>query len=212
MARVTTSNPVVVVRDVCFAYAETDVLHDVTMELRGGEVAAVAGPNGSGKSTLIELIADVLRPRRGTIRRRGDLALVLQRPDAPDTLPVTARDVVAMGTWKRGRRMSRAVASDAVAEALDRVGMGALASRPLAVLSGGQRQRVFLAQGIVRKPDILLLDEPAAGLDRESIARTQDILVEEAARGAAVVCVTHHESAVSAADRVIRLDHGMLTR
>jgi zinc/manganese transport system ATP-binding protein len=90
--------------------------------------------------------------------------------------------------------------------------MGALASRPLAVLSGGQRQRVFLAQGIVRKPDILLLDEPAAGLDRESIARTQDILVEEAARGAAVVCVTHHESAVSAADRVIRLDHGMLTR
>ena len=200
----------VVARDVCFAYAGNDVLHDVSVELRFGEIAALAGPNGSGKSTLIEVIAGILRPRRGSVSCAGDVALVVQRPSAPDALPVTAREVVAIGTWKHGRRMPRRAARAAVDDALARVGMSELATRPLTALSGGQRQRVFLAQGIARRPDVLLLDEPAAGLDRASVARTRRILAEEAARGAAVACVSHDEDAVAAADRVIRLDRGLV--
>lgn len=192
----------------CFGYSSDDVLHAVSVELRFGEVTAIAGPNGSGKSTLIELMAGVLAPRSGRISRTGDLALVVQRPDAPEALPLTARDVVAIGTWRRSRRMPRATARDSIDRALERVGMAELAARPLADLSGGQRQRLFLAQGIVGRPDILLLDEPAAGLDRESVARTRRILAEEAERGAAVVCVSHHDDAVAGADRVIRLDRG----
>lgn len=193
---------------VCFGYADDDVLHSVDLDVRAGEVVALAGPNGSGKSTLIEILAGVRPPRRGTVRGDGDLALVVQRPGVPDSLPVTAADVVRMGTWKRGARISRAAARRLVARALDRVGMSALAARPLAELSGGQRQRVFLAQGIVRAPGILLLDEAAASLDRESAARMQSILREEAARGAAVCTVTHDDDAVAAADRVVRLDRG----
>ena len=195
-------------RDVCFGYSDDDVLHSVTVDVRSGEIVALAGHNGSGKSTLIEILAGVKVPRRGAVRREGTLALVVQRPAVPDSLPVSAADVVRIGTWKRGRRLSRMTARRAVTQALDRVGMSELADRPLSELSGGQRQRVFLAQGIVCEPDILLLDEAAAGLDRESAARMQGILREEAARGVAVCTMTHDDAAVSAADRVIRLERG----
>lgn len=210
MARMLPTTAAVRTRGVCFAYADDDVLHDVTIDVPAGAVTAIAGHNGSGKSTLVELIAGVRRPRAGQVAVDGDLALVLQRPAAPDTMPVTAADIVAMGTWKRGHRMGRTAARAAVRDALDRVGMAALSDRPLTDLSGGQRQRVFLAQGIVRRPDILLLDEPAAGLDRASVARSRQILAEEAARGAVVVCVTHDDDAIAAADRVITLERGVV--
>ncbi|GAA2180469.1 zinc ABC transporter ATP-binding protein AztA [Leucobacter tardus] len=204
----TDPSPSIAVRDVHFAYTATPVLRGLSFDLFPGAVTAIAGANGSGKSTLLELIADVRAPQNGAITRRGDVSLVLQRPDVPQTLPVTGRDTVAMGTWKRGRRMSSTDRSAAVERALRRVGMDALADRPLTTLSGGQRQRIFVAQGIARDPDILLLDEPSAGLDTASVARTQEILREEAARGATVVCVTHDDDAIGAADRVIRLEHG----
>lgn len=204
------SLPALSARDICFGYADDDVLHSVDLEVQPGEVVALAGSNGSGKSTLIEILAGVRVPRRGGVRRDGDLALVVQRPAAPDSLPVTASDVVRMGTWKHGARATRADARRATQRALERVGMSELAARPLAELSGGQRQRVFLAQGIVREPDILLLDEAAAGLDRESAARMQLILREEAARGVAVCTVTHDDAAVALADRVVRLERGRL--
>lgn len=204
-------HPALSTRDVCFRYADDDVLHSITLDVQPGEVVALAGHNGSGKSTLIEILAGVRAPQRGVVHRVGDLALVVQRPAVGDSLPVRASDVVRMGTWKRGARLSRASASRAVGRALERVGMSDLADRPLAELSGGQRQRVFLAQGIVRAPAILLLDEAAAGLDRESAAGMQLILREEAARGAAVCTVTHDDDAIAAADRVIRLDRGRVT-
>lgn len=194
--------------DVSFGYAETDVLHRVSLAVRGGEVTALTGHNGSGKSTLLELFAGVLTPRRGLISRPHDLALVLQRPSAPATLPLTVRETVTMGTWKRGARMSRVAARAAVQLALERVDMLEYAARPLVGLSGGQRQRVFLGQGIVRQPQVLLLDEPATGLDRASVERTQHILREEADRGAIVLCATHHDEAIAQADRVIRLEAG----
>ncbi|MDI6022606.1 metal ABC transporter ATP-binding protein [Leucobacter sp. UT-8R-CII-1-4] len=193
---------------VSFAYAETDVLHEVSLAVRGGEITALTGHNGSGKSTLLEIIAGVLKPKCGTVSQHEDLALVLQRPSAPESLPLTAREVVAMGTWKRGARLSRAAARTAVDRALERVDMSQYANRPLADLSGGQRQRIFLAQGIVRQPGALLLDEPATGLDRMSSARTQKILREEAHRGAIVLCATHHDEAIEQADRTIRLEEG----
>jgi zinc/manganese transport system ATP-binding protein len=200
--------PALSARSVCFAYQHEDVLHDVSATMRFGEVTAIVGANGSGKSTLIELLAGVRRTRRGAVSREADVALVVQRPQVSDGLPVTARDVVEMGTWGPGPRLPRVRRRAAVERALARVGMGALAARPFAGLSGGQRQRTLLAQGIVRDARILLLDEPAASLDDASRARTRDILAEEAARGAAVICVTHDADATASADRVIRLENG----
>lgn len=206
--RAVNSSSVLVSRDLCFAHGGRDVLHDVSVSLSGGTVTAVAGPNGAGKSTLVELLAGVRRPRRGAVERRGSVALVVQRPAVTDALPVTVRDVVAMGTWSRARGSGRRPA--AVEEAIDRVGLSGLAARPLASLSGGQRQRVFLAQGLVQGADILFLDEPAAGLDAASRERTRAVLRQEAERGAAVACVTHDEVSIRAADRVIWLEEGRL--
>lgn len=195
-----------VARDVCFAHGTHDVLHDVSACVPGGAVTAVVGPNGAGKSTLVEILAGVRRPRRGTVERRGRVALVVQRPSVPDSLPVTVADVVAIGTWSR--RRPRAEVRDAVAETVDRVGLAGFESRSFSELSGGERQRALLAQGLVQRADVLLLDEPAAGLDVTSRDTTRRLLAEEARRGVAVVCVTHDDASRDAADRVIRLERG----
>ena len=197
-----------------FGYGDVVVLDDVSMRLHAGEVTAIAGPNGAGKSTLLELLAGVLRPRSGTVWRSDRVALVVQRPDAPSALPLTVADVATMGLWGRGGHRRGDLDGSArrkVAEAIDRVGLTGRERTLLSELSGGQRQRALLAQGIVRHPRILFLDEPAAGLDAESRARTRTILAEEAARGAAVACVTHDEDAITAADRVIRIEGGRIT-
>lgn len=199
-----TASPLLSAHDLRFGYDSQDVIHEVSATFRAGTVTAVAGPNGSGKSTFVELLAGVRNPRRGSVTRHGRLALVVQRPSTPDTLPVTVHDVVAIGTW--GRRRGRRRGS--VAEAIDRVGLTGLEQRTFGELSGGQRQRALLAQGIVQQTEILLLDEPAAGLDAASRQRTREILAEEAARGATIVCVTHDEESIAAADHVIRFEAG----
>lgn len=201
----TDSPAAVSARSVCFSYAGHDVIHDVSVDLAFGAVTAIAGPNGSGKSTLIELLAGTLAPRTGRITRAAEVALVVQRPDVPGSLPLTLRDTVAMGTWRRGRGGHRADPRPAIAEAIARVGLTGLERRPFADLSGGQRQRALIAQAIALRPAILLLDEPASGLDADSRERARRILAEEAARGAAVACVTHDDAAIDAAHRVIRL-------
>ena len=200
------TSPAILARHLCFAHAGHDVLHDVSVAVVRGAVTAVVGPNGAGKSTLVELLAGVLRPRRGTVERHGRVALVVQRPAVPDALPVTVADVVAMGTWSR--RRPRTEVRDVVAATLARVGLDGFARRPFAQLSGGERQRALLAQGLVQGADVLLLDEPAAGLDAASRDTTRRLLAEEARRGVAVACVTHDEESTRVADRVIRLEEG----
>jgi zinc/manganese transport system ATP-binding protein len=204
-----TSRHRIVAQGLCFAHDGHDVLRDVSVTLMSGTVTAIVGPNGAGKSTLVEILAGVRTPRRGTVTRRGTTAMVVQRPVAPDTLPVTVGDVVAMGTWSR--RRPRAHVRRAVEVAIRRVDLIGFEHRPLATLSGGQRQRALLAQGIVQEADVLLLDEPAAGLDAASRQTVRRILAAEASdREVAVACVTHDETSARAADRVIRLEEGRL--
>ncbi len=191
-----------------FSFDTTPVLRGIDIELEPGSVTVIAGSNGAGKSTLLEVLAGVRTPSSGRVERSGSIALVVQRIAAPDALPVTVREVVAMGTWER-RRLARSERRDRVVDALERVALADLAERPFTALSGGQRQRVLLAQGIARRARIFLLDEPASGLDAASRARTQTILVEEANRGATVACVTHDDAAIANADRIVRLDHGV---
>ncbi|PYI39396.1 ABC transporter ATP-binding protein [Arthrobacter psychrolactophilus] len=203
-------------RNLSFSFAEVPVLHGVDIELPWGSLTAIAGPNGAGKSTLLEILAGVRQSLTGSVERADEVALVVQRVSAPDTLPLTVREVVAMGTWGVARRGSARGSTELsakerkarVAGALERVQLADLAAAPFNALSGGQRQRTLLAQGIARRARIFLLDEPAAGLDAESRNRTRAMLAEEARRGAAVACVSHDEDAIADADFVIRLESG----
>lgn len=196
-------------RALFYAHDRKEVLSGVAIDLPAGRVTAIVGANGAGKTTLVELLAGVRSPQSGEILLETPVALVVQRPDAPAVLPITAREVVALGAASPAARSRRS--GRRVREALERVGAESLADAPFAQLSGGQRQRVLIAQGLAVGAGVLILDEPAAGLDERSRARARAILREEAARGVAVACVTHDAADIAAADRVVALRDGVAT-
>jgi zinc/manganese transport system ATP-binding protein len=185
-------------------------LVDVVASLPGGAVTALVGDNGSGKSTLLEVLAGTL-PYAGRIDGLPDRrALVVQRTDLGDRLPLTAHATVAMGLWGERGLLGRLRASDRarVDAALDAVGMRPHAGARLATLSGGQRQRVLVAQGIVQDAPIVLLDEPTASADAASRDRIDDALRALAARGTTVVVATHDRASLARADHAVLLEHG----
>lgn len=176
-------------------------LDQLTVNLAAGEFAAVLGPNGAGKSTLLRLLLGLLPPSAGTLRIFGNapgpahaasIGYVPQLKTLDRSFPALSCEVVLSGLKRRWPwRLNRVQHAQAV-EALMRVGAGQLAHRPFAVLSGGELQRVYLARALARRPRLILLDEPAAGID---LAGTSDMfhLLEEYRRdtGATILMVTH---------------------
>lgn len=191
------------VRDVTVRYGEVVALSDVSLTVTSGRVTGLIGMNGSGKSTLFQTITGLIRPARGSVlvagtapaqaRRRGLVGYVPQSEDVDWSFPVSVRDVVMMGRYGRlgPTRRPRAADRDAVAEALDRVELTPFADRQIGALSGGQRKRAFVARGIAQGAEVLLLDEPFAGVDKRSEATIVRLLRELADAGRAVVVSTH---------------------
>ena len=203
------------VRDLVAGHGDP-ALHGISTRIPRGRVTAVLGPNGAGKSTLLDVLAGVLAPMAGTVHRTGDRspAYVLQRSSAPDTLPITVRAAVAMGRWAVRGPWRRLTARDhaVVDDCLHRLGVHDLADRSLGTLSGGQRQRTLLAQGLAQESDVLLLNEPAAGLDAHARDRIAEVLVQAAADGVTVVRVTHDPAVAARADHCLLLRDGRLVR
>ena len=202
--------PAVRLRGIRVSFAGREALRGVDFEAPAGAVTAIAGPNGAGKSTLLEVIAGTLRASAGTRNVPGAVAFVPQRTDVSDRLPVTVRDVVTIGAWGSSGPWRR-LGPDGrlmVEHALAALGMRDLAKHPFAALSGGQRQRALLAQGLARRADLLLLDEPTTGLDAQTAGRIRAVMRAEADRGVAVVCVSHDDAVLGVADRVVRLSEG----
>lgn len=185
---------------------------DVDLDVIPGVVMAIAGPNGAGKSTLLEVIAGTRPLSAGTRIATDAIAFVPQRTAVSDRLPVTVHDVVSVGVWGRTGRWRRldALARDAIEDALDRLDITGLATMPFSSLSGGQRQRTLLAQGLARRADLLLLDEPTTGLDTHSGNRIRAVMHTESQRGVSVVCVSHDPTVIDTADRVVRLNDGRI--
>lgn len=215
--------PLIEAEHVGFAYGTTPVLEDVSVTVRRGEFVALVGPNGSGKSTLLRVLLGSLSPSTGRVRLlglppervdRARIGYVPQRPSLDSEVPATVEEIVLSGRlrrsgwWRRPRRADL----EFVRHALGSVGLAEFARVPLAELSGGQRQRAFIARAFATEPDLLLLDEPIAGVDAESQRRFRDSLthlVEE--HGAGVLLVSHELSAVAAdLDRVIVLKRRVL--
>ena len=184
-----------------------EVVRDVSAELRRGEIVALLGPNGAGKSTLLDALAGALAPASGRIELHGRVAIALQSP-ALARRSVLANVVLALAWWgvPRNERAGRA------REALRAIGAAHLAQRPAADLSGGERRRVHLARALAVDPDVLLLDEPFAGLDAEVRAN----LLEDAlsalrcATRATLVVVHDRTEAWALADRLLILIDGKL--
>lgn len=210
-----TADPALRIEGLTAGYAGTPVLFDVSATIPRGQVTAILGPNGSGKSTLLGVLAGTVPAHRGTVHRATTRrpAFVVQHTAIPSTLPITVRDAVAMGRWahrgpwRRLTRADRAITRDC----LDRMNLTDLATRRLDTLSGGQRQRTLLAQALAQQSDLLLLDEPATGLDADSRTQISRTLTEIAATGVTVVQATHDPTEATRADHRLVLHHGHLT-
>ncbi|KQQ66238.1 zinc ABC transporter ATP-binding protein AztA [Microbacterium sp. Leaf320] len=196
--------------DVHVSFGDQAALAGVDVSITSGSVTVITGPNGAGKSTLLEVLGGTRAMTSGIRRVRGAVAFVPQRAAIPDGLPVSVRDVVSVGAWGRlglWRRMD-AAARELVETSMDRLEILSLAREPFSSLSGGQQQRTLLAQGLARDADLLLLDEPTTGLDASSALRIRAVLREEAARGVAVVCVSHDPAVIGDAEHTIPLVEG----
>jgi ABC-type Mn2+/Zn2+ transport system ATPase subunit len=200
---------------VCLRFGRTEALHDVSLNVPRGRSVAVIGPNGSGKSSLLGVVSGLLDPQEGEVRVLGrtperarmHVAHVLQSTRVRAEVPLTVREAVRMGTYATlglTGRGGRAARSD-VERALERLGIADLADRQLPELSGGQRQRVFVAQGLVQGADLLLLDEPVAGLDPPTQEAISRVIREERALGRTVITTTHDVGAAATADLVLLL-------
>ncbi|EKP95209.1 metal ABC transporter ATP-binding protein [Thermaerobacter subterraneus] len=206
------SEAAVAVRNLYVAYDHRPVLRGVRLAVPAGLLVALVGPNGAGKSTLFKAILGLVRPAAGTVRvfgqpverQRRRIAYVPQRELIDWDFPATVSDVVMMGRVPRLGWLRRPGPEDRrrVAEALEEVGMAAYARRPLAALSGGQQQRVFIARALAQDADLILLDEPYAGVD----AATQEVVRRLLGRlrdaGKTILVVDHDLSGIGHYDRV----------
>ncbi|MCB0978908.1 MAG: metal ABC transporter ATP-binding protein [Acidimicrobiales bacterium] len=190
------------------AYGSLRALEDVDFTVPAGCTVAVIGPNGSGKSTLLGALAGLVAPTAGrVIADRDRIALVLQATTVDPTLPITVVETVRMARYRRRGLFGRIRGRDdeIVRAAMERTRVADLASRQLHELSGGQRQRVLVAQGLAQRADLLLLDEPATGLDVVSQQVIHDVIDEERDAGRSVVMTTHSLDDAARCDAVLLL-------
>jgi ABC-type Mn2+/Zn2+ transport system ATPase subunit len=221
------NEPTLALRDVAVAYAAGSAGHtlsngtqyalqDISFKVEPGEQIAIVGPNGAGKSTLLKLIVGTVKPSRGAVQMYGYapdehicIAYVPQRSQIDWSFPATVEDVVMMGRIGRIGLFRRPRRTDwsAVNSALDRVNALPFAKKQIGELSGGQQQRVFIARALAQGAELLLLDEPLAGLDAPSQEAILQILAGLRPDGVTVLIATHDlQLAAQRFDKVMLLN------
>ncbi len=194
------SGALVTIRNLRVSYGPTVALEGINADLHPGRMTALIGPNGSGKSTLLKALLGLV-PYSGEISLsvpRRMVGYVPQRVDVDRGLPATVRGFAGVLLGSRPLPFGLGASlRKRIGDLLARTGADHLLDKPLGGLSGGEMQRVLLALALEPMPKLLLLDEPAAGLDTGSEARMYEILRELVGAGVGVVMVSHDLSVVS---------------
>jgi ABC-type Mn2+/Zn2+ transport system ATPase subunit len=200
--------PAVRVGGLAASYGGPPAIEEVSFEVGPGERIGVLGPNGGGKTTLFRVLLGELRPLRGSIEVRASCGYVPQTERSRLDYPVNALDVALMGTltrvpwWRPLGRQER----ERALEALRLVGLERLAGQSFGELSAGQRQRVLVARALVQDAQVLLLDEPFAGVDERSVETLMSLVDRLAGEGRSVLIATHDVEQVRAWDSVLCLN------
>jgi zinc transport system ATP-binding protein len=178
------------------------LLEHVDVGVGPGEILSLIGPNGAGKTTLLRVLLGLIQPSAGEVRRRAGLRIgyMPQRLTVDPVLPLNVDRFIALA--------GPAATADKRRQALDDVGMTALAARPMHALSGGELQRVLMARALVHDPGVLVLDEPAQGVDVHGQSEMFDLIDRlRRLRGCGVILVSHDLHVVMArTDRVLCLN------
>jgi len=196
---------IIKVSNLSFAYSETEVLRDLSFEVRSQSFLTIAGPNGAGKSTLLNLLCRALRPKSGSISIDSAAIESYSTKALARKVAVVRQEYIPIFGFRVAEMvsMARTPYFDAlgfetkadrriVAEVLEMTDTAQFASRTLAELSGGERQRVFIARALAQDTDILLLDEPTSFLDLKHQVGIYDLLkTAQLEKGKTIVAVTH---------------------
>ena len=224
----TPSEPAISIRNLHHSYKEGDgvkeVLHGLSLDFNAGEIVIIMGPSGSGKSTLLKLIGAQLTIQKGEIRIDKDnlhganqamlrkirrkIGFIFQSHHLISSISVIQNVQMPLAFDRRHTgESSRALAL----EALETVGISAQAYKKPVHLSGGQKQRVAIARALIRKPAIVLADEPTASLDEKTGREVVEIIKRMSkVLGVTVVLVTHDNRILDIADRIVNLVDGRL--
>ena len=192
------------------------------LTLPAGHLTEITGRSGSGKSTLLHMLAGLLAPTTGRVLLGGadlyaldDAERSMLRNKSVGVIPqgqTALRSLTVMENVKLPCAMyGDAVSDDAALELLERVGLAALRDAYPNELSGGELRRLAIARALLRKPAVMLADEPTSNLDDENTHAVLHLLRQHADEGAAVLLVTHEREAAEYADRVYRMSDGVLT-
>ena len=203
----TNSAAVIDVEHLTVSYHAKPALLDVSVQIESNQLVGVIGPNGAGKSTFIKAILGFVKPDLGTVlingksaqRAKGEVAYVPQRGAVDWDFPITVKEVALMGRYQQipWYQSPASVDVEAAFEALKMVRMEDLSERQIGELSGGQQQRVFMARALAQGSDILLLDEPFAGVDAATERAILDVL-ERAKTSGKTLVVVHHDLSTAA--------------
>lgn len=204
---VTKRHSVIDVRHLTVSYQAKPALLDVSVQIESDQLVGVIGPNGAGKSTFIKAVLGFVKPDLGTVqingksaqKAKGEVAYVPQRGTVDWDFPITVKEVALMGRYQQipWYTSPRVEDHDIAFAALDMVRMQDFAERQIGELSGGQQQRVFLARALAQGSDILLLDEPFAGVDAATERAILDVL-ERAKQNGKTLVVVHHDLSTAA--------------
>src|SRR5688500_15575984 len=217
------TSDVVRMRGAAIGYDEHPAIRDIDFVLGQGETVAVLGANGAGKSTLVRGILGLAPLMAGSLElfgipahsfsERHRIGYVPQRHTIVGGVPSTVREVVASGRLARKRPFAMTTARDraAVSAAIETVGLGERADVSVGKLSGGQQRRVLTARALAAEPDVLVMDEPTAGVDAASQEALAAVLADVSATGTTLLVVTHETAAlVGVLTRAVVVDHGRI--
>ena len=196
------NDEIISVNNLTFEYPDTAVLKNVNFRLQRGDFLGIIGANGAGKSTLIKLILGILKPDCGEIKLFGDdfskskakIGYVPQKANSFNTdFPATVKEVVRANLFPEKGLFKPFGKHDDIKtdEALELVGMAEYKNKLIGSLSGGQQQRVFIARALVRKPELLLMDEPTVGIDAISVKGIMDIIKSLNNNGMTIIMTNH---------------------